>query len=751
MQNDENKNKAVQMPAPAPKLDAKTSTKPMSSTWATPGAGSGAKASPAKLDPDFMPLPKGQPVEMTARQPPIVETAIKAKIPTRALQPINNASSESDMPAMPNPPCSKDNPSAWPGDWYPIKQHTIGFLRMKVFPGVKCSACKRSHPTAFCGQCKNLFEVWTYKVARGKCTNRDCKKPDSHDTAACGYGEFRDHPDNKTPGELKDFVRPWPADALKQPLPIYYRKGIGEPPHPSLPRLPSRWEAGIPCGMWDRKEGLHFSAVRTIAIADGKELPKYDPKNFLTDKQLGLVAADKAAPKTGRNLNSRKPAAGQPRQNDRHQDRFMNNWLDNVQVPPSLPRTGLRREEPMWFERTFEGAVTIWMNDADYEVYCYLRDSWQAVFDSYEATPAGRKRDWLKKSAIKIRLWAVYVVKTYVKWLSTGPEEKDTLPRELLAELERVRRSVAADRVNIDYDVTQTKVKTLAASDPDEPPSPPRKSTAIAVERYVWVESTCGLTPSPKFEQTPAERVQNLPPDADGDDEEGLTDCDRRHPSFEPKTTEQARAHLVEWIDWASQSLTQEKGQAFLSWFREAAGNARTSVAWNTRPDNRDRFNREWDDTMKLFRDEVERLLTRLRPIVTDASTAVGDTNLTLEHFARLRTRIENAFKDFHHCISTRVQSFGARGKSDLIDHLYAISEHPGTSQVKSDQEIAELSCNRLKGSALPAECPVYCVLKRLAWPRDFVSHWQTLSGHSQTGSRRLQELFANEKYIPRS
>jgi hypothetical protein len=49
--------------------------------------------------------------------------------------------------------------------------------------------------------------------------------------------------------------------------------------------------------MWDRKEGLHFSAVLTIAIAEGKELPKYDPKNFLTDKQLGLVAAEKAAPR----------------------------------------------------------------------------------------------------------------------------------------------------------------------------------------------------------------------------------------------------------------------------------------------------------------------------------------------------------------------------------------------------------------------------------------------------------------------
>ena len=273
-------------PPSGPKPGVKPATPP-AVPWSKPGAKPGGQPS-VPTDTDFPLPPSGKAVETTTKPPPPVVLAYNPKKPTPDV-PTNKDTSNPDMPKMPSPPCSKDNPNIWPEDWHKADHRRPAFILMKQFPGVVCGKCKSSHPTALHEQCQLLFEVWTFKSTKGTCQNKDCEHPGSHDTASCGYGEFRDHPDNKIPKGLEAFARPWPAGALKQPLPIYYLKGIGKPPHAELPTLPKHCKDGVNKKVWNRQEGLEFSVALRLAVVKGAALPKCDAKSFRSDVQLGLV------------------------------------------------------------------------------------------------------------------------------------------------------------------------------------------------------------------------------------------------------------------------------------------------------------------------------------------------------------------------------------------------------------------------------------------------------------------------------
>ncbi|OCT54571.1 hypothetical protein CLCR_03203 [Cladophialophora carrionii] len=67
------------------------------------------------------------------------------------------------------------------------------------------------------------------------------------------YNEAKSQAGQQDRRRTEESARPWRTDASKQPIPIHHLKGIGEQPHPSLPRLPPRWEQGIRTGVWNRQ------------------------------------------------------------------------------------------------------------------------------------------------------------------------------------------------------------------------------------------------------------------------------------------------------------------------------------------------------------------------------------------------------------------------------------------------------------------------------------------------------------------
>jgi hypothetical protein len=87
---------------------------------------------------------------------------------------------------------------------------------------------------------------------------------------------------------LKEFARAWPAGGQTRPLPLYYLRGQGDRPHPSLPEIPKFWEGGLLEGQWDRQRGLNFSARARIGAFLGLKLLEYDPNKFLSDEDQGL-------------------------------------------------------------------------------------------------------------------------------------------------------------------------------------------------------------------------------------------------------------------------------------------------------------------------------------------------------------------------------------------------------------------------------------------------------------------------------
>ena len=87
---------------------------------------------------------------------------------------------------------------------------------------------------------------------------------------------------------MKEFARPWPAGGQTRPLPLYYPRGQGDRPHPSLPEVAKFREGSLLQGQWDRKMGLDFSVRARIADCLGLKLLEYDPSKFLSDEDLGL-------------------------------------------------------------------------------------------------------------------------------------------------------------------------------------------------------------------------------------------------------------------------------------------------------------------------------------------------------------------------------------------------------------------------------------------------------------------------------
>ncbi|KIX95105.1 uncharacterized protein Z520_09021 [Fonsecaea multimorphosa CBS 102226] len=246
---------------------------------------------PVRLSNPIFPRTPARQEPPVAPNPPIsyADVALAKKDAVLAQTPKVEASG-SAMPKMPEQKCSRENPDVWPYDFYKMSKWRPGYTRKKHFPGVTCTNCKGSHPTSLCEKCRNLWEVWSYKVQKGECSNKDCPgNPKTHATEACGLGEWRDHPDNECPEELKEFERPWPQGGAMYPLPLYYLKAIGERPHPKLPKLPDRWDGGFHMGFWDLRKGLHYSVLRQTAITMNWEVPEYDPEKFLRDGGLGLV------------------------------------------------------------------------------------------------------------------------------------------------------------------------------------------------------------------------------------------------------------------------------------------------------------------------------------------------------------------------------------------------------------------------------------------------------------------------------
>lgn len=122
-----------------PKPAVATATTPASNPWSPPGASGGVKPSSGG-DPQLPALPKGTPVALPSKTPSAVKLPVGSKKPIPAVQSKNAA--DKQMPEMPSPPCSKDNPNVGPHNWYKVGRQIIGSNRPKVFSGVRCGVCR---------------------------------------------------------------------------------------------------------------------------------------------------------------------------------------------------------------------------------------------------------------------------------------------------------------------------------------------------------------------------------------------------------------------------------------------------------------------------------------------------------------------------------------------------------------------------------------------------------------------------------
>ncbi|EXJ83066.1 hypothetical protein A1O1_06684 [Capronia coronata CBS 617.96] len=186
--------------------------------------------------------------------------------------------SDPGVPFLPPVPCAPNRPNVWPFDFSPVKVHERGSYRLKHFPNCVCGICREPHPTAIHDLAIHMYEGWRDKTSDATNPCSKCSKK-GHTAAGCGFGEFRDWPDNPDmPEAYKAFARSWSRRTVWVPFPQHYYMPSKYPlPSDGYPPLPSFFPDGIPRSLVSQSKGLHWSLQHLVAYYSQKNKPPYDP------------------------------------------------------------------------------------------------------------------------------------------------------------------------------------------------------------------------------------------------------------------------------------------------------------------------------------------------------------------------------------------------------------------------------------------------------------------------------------------
>ncbi|KIX95110.1 uncharacterized protein Z520_09026 [Fonsecaea multimorphosa CBS 102226] len=236
----------------------------------------------------------------------------------------------------------------------------------------------------------------------------------------------------------------------------------------------------------------------------------------------------------------------------------------------------------------------------------------------------------------------------------------------------------------------------------------------------------------------------------EGDEE--LTDEDRLHPSIKPKTDSHAAYQLRNWAAYVAEDIRRDKVTSFAVGLlnRKADAKVRMSFYLSNSAKGQKLCN-EFDSTMNLFRDIANNFFFNLRHIA-DEVAGMDETKWNLSYYATVRARVDKAFDHFNKSVSSELDKYADSGKSQLLNTLLAL-EAENTGMRSDATPKASLPSSRLKGSALPAECPIPCILKRVAWPIDFLAEWEAKLQSQRDARDQLEDVFENTTQIirPRS
>ncbi|KAK5447943.1 hypothetical protein LTS15_009442 [Exophiala xenobiotica] len=213
---------------------------------------------------------------------PLPETPQPSSSLEVALRETFTDSVDPGIPVLPIPPCGPRNRHAWPQDWTPLGQISIGTWRTKVWPCV-CPICGDSHPYDLHNIAWQYLEVFRNKGS-GQ-TSEQCSrcKRHCHGAEVCGYGEWCDALANTLiPEKYSQFARPWPRGAILVPLPRgYYNPSVWDIVPVPLTPLPPSLSGGLSDGLLDRGTGIRRSIQFLIKQVKRKGRPKFVPPHLL--------------------------------------------------------------------------------------------------------------------------------------------------------------------------------------------------------------------------------------------------------------------------------------------------------------------------------------------------------------------------------------------------------------------------------------------------------------------------------------
>jgi hypothetical protein len=473
-----------------------------------------------------------------------------------------------------------------------------------------------------------------------------------------------------------------------------------------------------------------------IAKVLGKAPPEYKENLFLSDAELGLVPAanKREAPRQERKPINRGSRAAGRHNFETKPSHGPDNYLGlGVRVPAELPPTGITALTHNWFNRFFEAALKPCMAPEDMQTVDYLHSAWEAVSGAVQEKP--KRADEFQYRAKQIRNVTMSMYQFYVKRIAAGNTEMSDQDK---AELAQLRATIQKERFKFAGYVTEAGQRTLPPPPPSKAAAPTRRNPVqIPVFRFPNVLKQCGVQSHPKAGLDSWNELVNNP-----DCEEEVTDDDRFHACFKATKGEHAEVQLREWYDYHHRTLTEEKVKYFLQWLKNIKTGLRASVGWATR--DRTQVLQVCDDTMDCYLFVAEEFLNKMLEITRN----VRDVRKpTMAEYQQFRTRIDGAFQQYNHSISAKLKELGSSGKNSVLTQLECESKSPDGDEL-SQQAQAESPYNRMRGSALPTDDHLACVLKRIVWPQDFDVEWSGVEDVNLNGERRLRELFERDQQV---